>query len=165
MEFEVRGELPRGARRAFEILFSREFAQATDAELNLTRELVEEAERDGKRYSRYRLTNRDAFAAALASVVGSSRVSSSMEETLDHARLRAEWRFTLPVLVKKIRVEGTHEFLERPGDDTSEHVVRGTVDVLIPVVGKRLERAVSDQLKGSFERQNQLAREWMQRQA
>ena len=159
MEFEVRHPFPVPAARAWQVFFSVEYEAALAGHTGMPRELLDETEQDGVRVRRQRVTAEKELPAIMATALGLRRLSYEVFERYLSDRMVMEWRVVPARLAEKIKAGGTYEVFDTPGG--CERLVKGIIDVAIPLVGGKIEKAVADELKSSYERNYEFALQWL----
>lgn len=159
MYFEVRHHFPVPAERAWNVFFSAVYEAALAAHTGMPRKLLDEYDQDGLCVRHQRVTADKELPTLMAGALGQRHLTYEVIERYHSDRLLMDWEVIPSRLPDKIKARGIYEAFDSPGG--CERWVKGDIDVAIPLVGGKIEKAVSDELKASYERNYQFAVRWL----
>ncbi len=129
----------------------------------VTRETLEETRLTGRRRQRVRSVPDRRLPGVVARAIGSDRLVLIQELDYDDEKLVLKFR-AIPEARKvagSVRCEGTLTVRDR-GDGTCERVVKGEISVAIPLVGRKIEKQVVDQLTDGYDRNAKAISAWLE---
>ncbi len=159
MRFEVRHPMPRSADIAWRAFFSPDYEAALRARDDSEVELLEEGDRGGIHYRRTKVTSGKTLPGFMQRALQSDRLSYVLEQWRDDRRMELRWKVTPPAMPDKIRAAGNYSCIATPSG--CERIVNGEISVAIPLVGGKIETAIGDELRASYERTAVFARQWL----
>jgi len=140
------------------------FQRALSEAAQVDQEVLADDPVPGGRKLRIRVTARTPLPAVAVKALGTERLIWVQENCTQVVSFSMTWSITPNVIPDRIRAEGTMQVTQdSPGRCT--RVVRGVVEVNIPVVGKRIERQILADLEKSYERAYKLIVDWLKRPA
>jgi hypothetical protein len=146
-------------QRFWEIFWDKEYAQMLDAETGVRREILWNREDDTCRVWRVKVIPDDDLPGPVAKVAGTKKFIYEQENQLDRATHCMKWRVIPALQSGKIRAEGTMTIRAIPTG--VERVVEGEVQVRIPLVGKRIEKAVVNSVTRSYDKAAEATQKWL----
>jgi len=123
-------------------------------------ELLADESVPGGRKIRSRITARKPLPAVAVRAIGTERLSWVQENQTQDVAFSMSWRITPNVIPDRIRAEGTMK-VTQIGPGRCTRVIRGVVEVNVPVVRKRVERQILADLEKSYDRAYKLIVEWL----
>jgi hypothetical protein len=162
MKFQVVHRFRSSARRYWHATDTDSCNAAIDRATSITRELLEETKRPGRRWQKVRSVPDRRLPAIVAGAIGSDRLVLIQEQDYDDQRLILKFKATPEArkVAGRVRCEGTLTVRDR-GDGTCERVVKGEISVAIPLVGRKIEKQVVDQLVDGYNRNAQAISSWL----
>ncbi|GEM_PF-3233124 len=163
MRFHVVHRFPSSARRYWHATDTDSCNADIDRATAVRRELLEETKSPGRRRQKVRSVPDRRLPAVVAKAIGSERLVLIQEQDYDDERLVLKFRATPEArkVAGKVRCEGTLTVRDR-GDGTCERVVKGQISVAIPLVGRKIEKQVVDQLTDGYDRNAQAISAWLE---
>ena len=161
MRFELRHPMPRPADVAWKTFFHDDAYEAELKKQNSehTAEVLEEGPKGDKHYTKTRITSHRPLPSFMKRAIGADHLSYVLEQWRDEGRYELRWKVTPPTAQDKIKAEGTYKLIATPSG--CERLVSGEIKVSIPLVGGKIEKAIGEELKSSYERSAVFAREWL----
>ena len=160
MEFEIEHELPGPARTAWELIFSHEFEEELDRQLNkAVREPLSEEMVDGVLVRVIRVEMNEQLPGVLARILGERQLGYILEERLQPDSLLMEWSVIPDKLADRIRASGDYRLVDSSGG--CRRIVRGKVEADLPLVGTRFEKLIASELQASYDRGAELVKSWI----
>ncbi len=158
MKFETRHHFAFPPERVWGVFFDPTYEAALSASSELDREVLETGVREGRRFRRSKLTSRKEIPPAMAAFTG-PRLSYELLEVYDDPHTRLSWKVIPGAAADKVKAEGTWALVPAPGG--CERVVKGEVQVRVPLVGGKIEEKIKEQLQASYDKAAVFARQWM----
>lgn len=159
MQFEVRHSFPRDPATSWRELMSPAYEEEVNRRSGVQRELLSDRAIGSGRELRYRMQGHP-LPAPVRALLGGKDLSYEVIESHDPARKRYDWRVIPSAMAEKITAEGTWELL--PTASGCERLVKGTIRVAIPLVGSKIEAALAQELKRSYEDSVDFAKSWLE---
>ncbi len=163
MDFEVRHRFPIPPEALWATVFSPAYERAVDEHSGFPRTVLSESREGGVRRRRVRVESPRELPPVLARALGTSRLTYEMDEVYHEDDLLMEWTVIPAVAADRVDARGTYAIV--PAEGGCERVIRGSVKVSIPLVGGRIERAIGDELRSSYERNRVFVEDWLAREA
>lgn len=138
------------------------FLAATDANSGLLRETLRDepgADEGGRRLLHVRWTSKRELPRMVKKVLGADHLSYELIQHMDDERFHMHWEIVPPV--SKDRFDGTGEFWLEPAPGGCVRKVTGTIDIRIPIVGARIEKALAAEISKSHAANAKTATEWL----
>ena len=163
MKFHVVHRFSASAQRYWDATDTDSCNAAIDRATAVRRELLEETSRPGRRHQRFRSVPDRRLPSVVAGAIGSDRLVLIQEQDYDDKNLVLKFRATPEArkVAGKVRCEGTLTVRDR-GDGTCERVVKGEISVAIPLVGRKIEKQVVDQLTDGYDRNAEAIAGWLE---
>jgi hypothetical protein len=159
MKIAFRHRLPALPAAAWAELQSEAYSEAVAKEGGADVEVLEQTERNGARVRRIRVTGRRPLPGFAQAALGTERLSYVQEETSIPGAHKLRWKVVPEALPDRVVAEGTYELL--PDGNGSIRAIDGTIDVRIPLVGGRIEKALAEELQKSYDRTALFAQRWL----
>jgi hypothetical protein len=159
MKISYRHRLPADPATAWAELQSAAYSEAVAKEGGADVQLLEESEKDGARVRRLRVTGKRPLPGFAQAALGMERLSYVQQETSVPGAHKLRWKVVPDKLADRVLAEGTYELL--PDADGSVRAIEGTIDVRIPLVGGRIEKALAEELQKSYDRTALFAQRWL----
>ena len=159
MKIAFRHRLPSDPATAWAELQSAPYSEAVAQEGGADVEVLEVSERNGARVRRIRVTGRRPLPGFAQAALGAERLSYVQEETSIPGAFKLRWKVVPDAIPERVLAEGTYELL--PDGDGSVRAIDGTIDVRIPLVGGRIEKALAEELQKSYDRTALFAQRWL----
>ena len=161
MRFELVHELPRDPDTTWKVLWSDEYETAAGANTKIDKELLEHTDEGGKKFYRHRITSDRKLPGPIAKVMGGDALSYELVETFDDANRSSTWKIIPSKMADRILAEGTYKVEPGPTPDTCVRRITGEVKVSIAIVGKKIESLIESEVRASYERSTEFAREYL----
>ncbi len=163
MKFHVVHTFPVSARRYWDATDTPSCNAAIDGATKIKRELLEERTRPGRRFQKVRSVPDRKLPGVVATAIGSDRLVLIQDQDFDDDKLVLSFRATPEArkVANKVRCQGTLTVRDR-GDGTCERVVKGEISVAIPLVGRKIEKQVVDQLSDGYEKNARAITSWLE---
>jgi hypothetical protein len=159
MKIAYRHRLPADPATAWAELQSAAYSEAVAKEGGADVQVIEESEKSGARVRRIRVTGRRPLPGFAQKALGTERLSYVQEETSIPGAYKLRWKVVPDALPDRVVAEGTYELLS--DGDGSIRAIDGTIDVRIPLVGGRIEKALAEELQKSYDRTALFAQRWL----
>ncbi len=163
MQFQVVHHFPVPARRYWEATDTPSCNAAIDTATKIERELLEETRHPGRRVQKVRSVPDRKLPGVVARAIGTDRLVLIQDQDFDDERFVLSFRATPEArrVAGAVRCQGTLTVRDR-GDGTCERVVKGEISVAIPLVGRKIERQVVDQLCDGYEKNARAITSWLE---
>ncbi len=166
MKFEVRQHLPRPAATAWRELFSQPYENAlAEHHPDSSRGEVEEQVDGTRRSRRTPMESSKALPGAVARALGVDRLRFLLQEDMDDEACMMTWSVAptglSDKLSSKIDIRGTYALQDTPDGSGCERIVKGEIRVAIPLLGGKIEQAITDELRAGYDRGIEFARTWL----
>jgi hypothetical protein len=159
MKIAYRHRLPADPATAWAELQSAAYGEAVAKEGGADVALLEETEQNGARVRRLRVTGKRPLPAFAQAALGTERLSYVQVETSVPGAFKLRWKVVPDTMADRVVAEGTYELL--PDKDGSVRAIDGTIEVRVPLVGGRIERALAEELQKSYDRTALFAQRWL----
>jgi hypothetical protein len=161
MRLDIRHVFACSPATYWDVFWDDEFDRRLDDAAGVRREPLTEWEDAGRRCWRVRFTPREGRGGAEARLLGADLLTYEQENCLDQERGVLEWRVfpNLPGVGGSVRARGT--MTVRPVERGCERVVEGVIEVGIPLIGGRVERAIARGVEESYEQTAELTARWI----
>jgi hypothetical protein len=159
MKIAFRHRLPAVPETAWAELQSAPYSEAVAKEGGADVELLDDSEKNGARVRRIRVTGRKPLPGFAQAALGTERLSYTQEETSIPGAYKLRWKVVPDALPDRVVAEGTYELL--PDGAGSIRAIDGTIEVRIPLVGGRIEKALAEELQKSYDRTALFAQRWL----
>lgn len=159
MKIAYRHNLPADPTTAWAELQSTAYGEAVAKEGGADVEVLEDSEKNGARVRRLRVTGKRPLPGFAQKALGAERLSYVQVETSVPGACKLHWKVVPDALPNRVVAEGTYELL--PDGDGSVRAIEGTIDVRIPLVGGRIEKALAEELQKSYDRTALFAQRWL----
>ena len=137
------------------------FSKETDQKARIEKTVLESRiEPDGRRYQHMRFFYLDPLPAIVARILGTGHLTYEQIQRIDDRALTLEWEVIPPISRKKFRADGFYRVRAAKGG--CERVIEGDVEVKVPLVGRKIEQGVIDQIKNGYERGADIIRQRLQ---
>lgn len=150
MRLHLEHDFDCSADRYWEVAEGGEIEDELAAAGGATHEELDRRSDERETYVRKRITAKRDIPAAMKKVLGTDSISYEMEVWRDKATNKGRWKITPMVLQGRFEGGGTVEFRERPGGVT--RVISGDLSVKVPLIGKKMEQRLVDDVSASYER-------------
>lgn len=159
MRFELKHTFDCDAQTLWSITEDPEFERRLGEASNSRRETVELRVEGGERYARKRITVDRDLPPAMQKAIGSKQISYDQEtwRPVDGNKLR--WRIDPQVLKGRFVGEGTTRVRDLGG--RCERIISGDLQVKVPLVGKKMEKRLVDDVSASYERAAAIVRDML----
>lgn len=147
-KLEVVSELPTTVEAAWELFESERFRQALQEKNGTTAHLISERDDGGVIERRLKYELGFELPGFVASALGSKRLAYEQVNRLDLANGRMTWQVTLPGVGDRAKVSGVTTMVPSAGGCT--RTVEGTIEVKVPLIGGRVEKAVAAKFRESM---------------
>ena len=161
MKFELLHDLPRDPDTAWRILTSDEYESASGARTKINKTLIDQGEENGTKVRRHRITSDRKLPGPIAKVMGTDGLSYELIETFDDAARISTWKVIPSKLSDRVTAEGTYAIEPGKTPDTCLRRIRGEVTVSVALVGRKIEAVIESELKASYEKSTEFAREYL----
>ena len=159
MKIAFRHRLPSPPETAWGELQSAPYSEAVAKEGGADVQVLDESEKNGARVRRIRVTGKKPLPGFAQAALGAERLSYVQEETSIPGAYKLRWKVVPDSLPDRVVAEGTYELL--PDGDGSIRAIDGTIEVRIPLVGGRIEKALAEELQKSYDRTALFAQRWL----
>ncbi len=126
----------------------------------VVRELIEERDESDASVSRWRVTAKREIPAAMAKMIGSKHIVYEQESRRDKASGVLHWTITPMVLADKFSGAGTT--IVRATAGGCERVIEGELTVKVPLLGKKMEGKLVENVQESYAKAAEIALELLQ---
>ena len=153
---QVTSEFPAPPEAVWAVFDSEEYQAKLRAQSGLLKTVLEEREEGGIVHRRTKVEREKPLPKIFAKALGSDRLTYFQVDRFDAQTNTLEWRVEVPAMGERLSVGGVTRMEVIPTG--SRRVLRGEVTVKIPVLGKRMEKAVAEDFQASAERAVALVR-------
>lgn len=123
---------------------------------NATHEELDRRSDEHETYVRKRVTAKRDIPAAMKKVLGTDSISYEMEVWRDKQTNEGRWKITPMVLQGRFEGGGTVKFRQR-GEGVTR-VISGELNVKVPLIGKKMEQRLVDDVSASYDRTTEVIR-------
>jgi hypothetical protein len=159
MKIAYRHRLPADPATAWAELQSTAYGEAVAKEGGADVQVLEESEKDGARMRRLRVTGKRPLPGFAQAALGTERLTYVQIETSVPGAFKLRWKVVPDTLADRVVAEGTYELL--PDGNGSVRAIDGTIEVRVPLVGGRIEKALAEELQKSYDRTALFAQRWL----
>jgi hypothetical protein len=138
------------------VFYSEEFEALLAQESGMVKTILEDCEEGGIRDCRIRVERRRPLPTFVAKALRTERLTYVQSERFDRAASVLSWTVEIPALGDRVSVGGTTRIDPTPSG--SRRVLRGDVAIKLPVIGRKLEKAVAEDFQKTAARAVELAR-------
>lgn len=135
------------------------FDEILRATSDVQRDVLEEKTEGDVVVRRLRFTPARELPRAVASILGSTRLTYEQENRWDRPASALHWRVIPSFLPGKFDAAGKFEI--RPTATGCEQVISGEVKVNVPLLGGQIEKTICGEIEGSYEKTAVAARRWL----
>lgn len=160
MRFELHHRFACSPEELWAIVMDPDYQEQVDEAAKLTRTVLEDRETAEGPRKRVRFEPEATLPMAAQKALGSRKLTYVQEQrwrTRDHSM---KWRVVVDAVADRVRCSGDFKIGARAGGEC-ERRVTGEVEVTLPLVGKRIEARIVEQLKASYERTAEVTRRWI----
>ena len=158
MKFRLEHELPADIHHAWATIMSEEFSTQSYSQSGIDRTTVSSEERNGKTYSVIQVNVREPLPPMAARVMGTSQLSWTQNQIIDHSTHTMQWQIRIPN-ADKVSASGIFKLVPRGGQCV--RIVEGDVVVKMRLVGRKAEEHICAKLQKSYERSAAFTQEWL----
>lgn len=159
MDLAIQHTFPMSPRAFWDLTNDPTYIAHTDRVSGVTRETLEErVEPDGRRYLRARWTSRERLPALVAKVVGADHLTYELIQHIDDERMRLEWEIIPPISAGRFTGSGVYVVEAAPGGCVRR--VDGRIKVDVPLVGRKIEERVAEEVERGYQRAAEGALAW-----
>ncbi|MFT6398844.1 MAG: hypothetical protein ACJAYU_003606 [Bradymonadia bacterium] len=150
MRFELKHTFKCDAATLWAITEDPEFERRLGELSQSTREIIESREEGGERYALKRITLQRELPGPMKRVIGGEQITYDQEtwRPVDGNKLR--WKISPKVLAGRFVGEGSTRVREIGGQ--CERIIAGNLQVNVPLVGKKMEKRLVEDVSASYER-------------
>jgi Protein of unknown function (DUF2505) len=159
MKIAYRHPLPADPQTAWAALQSAAYGEAVAKEGGADMELLEDSEKDGARVRRLKVTGKKPLPGFAQAALGVERLSYEQIETTVPGMTKLRWKVIPQKMADRVRAEGTYELVADALG--SARVIEGVIEVRIPLVGGRIEKALAEELQRSYDKTALFAQRWL----
>lgn len=163
MQIELRHHFDAPPARAWEILFGDAYEDAVARHSRIEREIRLDHEKNGKRTRQIHVRPAQTLPKAAARLLGTDRLSYVLEEHHRPAEQKMDFTVTVDALPDKVSVRGAWALT--PTGAGCERRVTIDIDVRVPIVGKKIEQQVAEDLRRSYDDAAVFAQNWIREHA
>ena len=135
------------------------YAEKIEQETGVRREVLWERHEGPVKVYRVRFTPDAELPSAVAKLTGSKKLIYEQENRLNTETHTMEWQVFPAVAKDKVEAKGT--MVMRTVGDTVERTVDGDISVRVPIIGRRIEKAIMESVSSSYERAAEITRSWL----
>ncbi len=137
------------AQKLYELMSDNDFDSQVMADLGIEKETLSATQNDEGPLYVTRVSDKNSVPDAFKSMIGDQL---EYEETRQwhKATLGNDWKIKTAFMTDKVNVGGVTEIVDV--GDGCERRVRGTVEIKIPLVGKKIESKILEALNENFEK-------------
>lgn len=161
MKFSLVHELPRDADTAWSLLMSDAYEAAVGQGSTMQRVTIESRVEDGVLHARSRITSDKELPGPIAKVVGAKALSYELVERSDAKSRTSQWEVIPSKLADRVTAKGTYVIEPGPTPDSCVRKIDGEVIVKVALVGKKIEDIVGQEIRASYEKSTDFAREYL----
>lgn len=155
MKLYIENHMPVDAQHAWDVFESDEYKQRLQETTNVTQEVLETRTEGDLEIRRIRTEPDRELPGMVASAIGSKKLSYVQENRFDKAKGRMEWNVELDGIGDRVTVKGVTTCV--PDGDGCKRIIDGEITVRVPLVGRRIEKAVVAEFEKSMQRANEVA--------
>lgn len=159
MKLSVRHSIPCTPEVFWQMFWDDDYDRMVSASAGVTRETLWDREEGGGRTWRMRFTPDQELPAMVAKAVGTNKLIYEQLSRLD-ANNKLHWEVFPAVVPDKVTAKGTMT-IQSTGRGV-DRVVDGTIDVRIPLIGGRIEKAIHKSVLESYERAYGASLRWLE---
>jgi hypothetical protein len=163
MRFELKHTFDCDAETLWSITEDPDFEQRLGGASATAHETIEISVTDSERYARKRVTVQRELPAAMQKVIGGQNISYDQETWRALPGNKLRWSISPNVLRGRFLGEGTTRVRDSGG--RCERIISGELTVNIPIVGKKMEKRLVEDVSASYERAAGIVREMLAERA
>ena len=163
MRFELKHTFDCDAETLWSITEDPEFEERLGEASASTRETVELTVTDSERYARKRITVDRDLPPAMQKVIGGEKIAYDQETWRALPGNKLRWSISPNVLRGRFVGEGTTRVRDIGG--RCERIISGDLQVKVPIVGRKMEKRLVDDVSASYERAAAIVREMLAERA
>ncbi len=142
----------------WEIFESREFDVRLEEETAVRREVLEESTDDnGVVNKKLRCISLKEMPGVMKKAIGSDHLEFEQTNELDLKESILKWEVVTPFLTDRVEAGGTTRVDEAEGGGCTRNI-QGEINIKLPLVGKKMEKKLSENLSESYEKAAGIAR-------
>lgn len=122
----------------------------------MDKSILEEREEGGFLHRRTHVVRREPLPRFVAKVLGMKKLTYVQVDRIDLGTCSSSWSVEIPSMGQRVSVSGSTVFT--PSATGCQRVLRGAVTVKVPVVGRKIEKAVASDFERSAARAVEIAR-------
>ncbi len=147
------------AQQCWDLLASEKVQAEIAAAAGITIEPIETKQNDRGQTRRYRVVPHDELPAVAAKALGSPRFTYVQTDILDNQARLLTWSIQPDQMGDRIRASGRITLSDKPNGHC-ERKLFTEISVAIPLIGRKIEKLVIQNLAGSHERTAQVLQTW-----
>lgn len=161
MDIRIVQRFPCSPQKLWDIVRNPDFEREVREAANMDVTVLRKEEKNGLLYEKVRTTSRKELPALMRSAVGADRLTYDQEMESDTQRLSTSWKVIPAFASDKVRCSGTSQI--RATADGCERVVTGSLTVSVPLVGGKIESAISAELEASYAKTADVIQRWIKK--
>ncbi len=163
MKMDIRHKFPCAAKHLWNLTNNPVFVAGTDERARVEKTVVEEStEPDGRRFQRVRFTSRVPLTPVAAKLLNASHLTYDQLQWIKDDDLYLDWEVLPPISTKRFKAVGEYRILPRgENEESCERVITGNIDVGVPLVGRRIEETVVNEIRRSYDLAAEFTLEWL----
>jgi len=155
MKLSIRNSFPCDPATLWEVFDSAEFDKRLEAQSGVRREVISESQ-DGEIGVRVlRCISKKELPGFMAKAMGSKNLEYTQTSRFDPKTNSLEWNVVPTVMADRVTAKG-HTTVTPSGSGCDRHV-QGEITVRLPLVGKRIEKKLMEEIGSSYERAAEIA--------
>lgn len=151
------------AETLWRITDSEEFEQRLAEASDTTRELIESRDENGVQIRVRRITAKRELPAPMRKALGSDAIRYDQETRRKEGENTLRWTIIPMVLKDRLSAEGVTR-IDQVGEGRSSRTIEGEVNVRVPLVGKRMEQRLADEVASGYSRAADIIRDMLARE-
>lgn len=159
MRFSMTHRFDCTPEQLWDIFESRRFDERLEEVSGVRREVLEEREEDGVIHKKLRCISLKELPGMMKKALGTEHLEFEQTNRLDRSQNILEWDVVTPFLTDRVDAGGTTR-VKADGKGCAR-TIDGEISIQLPLVGKKMEKKLADNLRESYEKAAEIAREML----
>lgn len=155
----IRHRFPCSVDTFWEMFWDEEYEAMVSEAAAVERETLEDRMEGEVRVLVSRTTPDRELPVAVAKVIGANKLIYTQTTRFDRAASRLSWEVQPNVMADKVTAKGLFEV--RPTDEGCERSVAGEIEVRVPLIGRRVEKAIVEDVSRNYDEAAKASLRWL----
>lgn len=159
MRFSMSHHFDCTPQELWDIFESREFDDRLEEETGVRREVLDERSVDGIIHKKLKCISLKELPAVMKKALGTDHLEFEQTNELDREASVLKWDVVTPFLTDRVDAGGKTRV--EPSGEGCTRTIEGEITIRLPLVGKKMEKKLSENLRDSYEKAATIAREML----